>query len=45
MDVAYTAILWSVMKRFLRGISINNIRVMVMDASHLDIGRLWETLI
>ncbi|MGY0035782.1 RagB/SusD family nutrient uptake outer membrane protein [Pedobacter sp. NJ-S-72] len=29
---------------FFKGISINNIRVMVMDASHLDIGRLWEVL-
>ncbi|MBE9601304.1 RagB/SusD family nutrient uptake outer membrane protein [Pedobacter sp. MC2016-24] len=29
---------------FFKSISINNIRVMVMDASHLDIGRLWETL-
>lgn len=29
---------------FFKNISINNIRVMVMDASHLDIGRLWETL-
>ncbi|SMC53634.1 RagB/SusD family nutrient uptake outer membrane protein [Pedobacter nyackensis] len=29
---------------FFKSISINNIRVMVMDAGHLDIGRLWETL-
>lgn len=29
---------------FFKGISINNIRVMAMDASHLDIGRLWEVL-
>lgn len=27
---------------FFKNISINNIRVMVMDAGHLDISRLWE---
>ncbi|TCR01716.1 putative outer membrane starch-binding protein [Sphingobacterium sp. JUb78] len=29
---------------YFKNISINNIRVMVMNAADLDIGRLWETL-